>query len=232
MSILKMINNINDAIKACRNEIILHGILRELNIDFNDRGDSVVVKYKGVVSLYTHNDVWIRFYGVISNNSPMFESITGELKSLSAFIKTTSTNGEIDETNYSELASVVYIRGSVISATSIKSEYIAHGKDTDEEYDYYCGEIKGVVVGTNDIDNEVTLFVLDSYYHKYVTLPCQITNHLCHHAIETFNIILNSYRDDKQPISCERIGSYIDIDESVIEQAKLEHDIYENSIGA
>ena len=225
-----MINNINDAIKACKNEIILHGTLRELNIDFDDRGDSIVVKYKGVVSLYTNNDIWIRFYGIISNNSPMFESIINELKSLNAFIKTISTNGEIDETNYSDLASIVYIRGVVMSATSIKAEYIAHGKESNE--DYYLGEIKGIIIGVNDIDNEITLLILDSYYHKYITLPCQMTNYLYQHSIETFNVVLNSYRDNKQPISCERVGVYIDVDESVIEQAKLEHDIYENSIGA
>ena len=161
--------------------------------------------------------------GVFSSSA-----FTSELKSLSAFIKTTSTDGDIDETSYSDLASIVYLRGSIISPTSIKAEYIAHGKETDE--DYYNGGIKGIVVGVDDIDKEITILILNSYYHQILTLPCETMNHLYANSIEEFNIILKSYREDTKPISCKYAGNTLDIDESVIEQARLEHEIYENTI--
>ena len=233
-----MIDNIEDAIRACKNSIQLHGQLVELNIDFNDRGDSVVVKYKGVVTLWGDYGTWLNFYGTISNNSPLFESIVNELKCLNAYIKTTSTNGEIDSSVHSDCGSFVYLRGSIISSKSIKVEYIACGENNGDDYE---GVLCGIITDLDTKHHDVTLLIIDSYYHRYVTLPYEgdvtiMPNHIQNFDI-TLKTIMEGYTDMSKWIYCCNIDESSDIttqivSNDIIEQAKLEHEIYENSINA
>lgn len=223
-----MITTIEDAIKNCSNNIVLRGKLQELNVDFNDRGDDVVVKYKGAITLWGTQGVWINFYGVISNNSPMFESITKELKALTACIKTISNNGEIDDVHYYFDACPIYMYGHIISPYSIKAEYIAQGSMENIDECSTC-DLSGIVADIDIDRHEVTLLIADSYYHQYVTLP-YIGDATETNEVRKFNVIVQPIISGYPPISCRPTQTHEAINKETIEQIKLEHEIYSNSI--
>ena len=115
------IKNLDDAIASCTNYVETYGVLSELNIDIIEQGEKIVVKYKGVVDI---NNAFIKIYGSTNNNSLSFASTINTLKSLEAEIITMSNNGEVVDTKYNHHASVVYLKGKLVSMDAIKVEYI------------------------------------------------------------------------------------------------------------
>lgn len=226
------INTIDEAIKRCNNEITFNGVLTELNINIINRGEDVIVKYKGVVD---KDNAFIQIYGTMSNNNIRFSSTLEELKSLQANIITLSEDGEITSTKFSNKAHVVYVRGKVINENSVSVQYMARSTSNENVFE---NNIIGVIENINLENNKVTLFIIDDYYHQTLLLEC---NTKCIESLvlaykdkdmydtSLVKLVLNilPYTNNTTPFICSDIVMYDDnISMSVINQAKLERDIY------
>ena len=115
---MNKITNIEDAVKLCHNKVTIYGWLKELNIDTIDGSDanSIIIAYKGVVDI---GNALIKFYGKDYNTSSTFASTVDTLDKLEANIKTISYNGEIQQDNFGDKLSVVYLEGSIRNSESI-----------------------------------------------------------------------------------------------------------------
>lgn len=226
------INTIDEAIRRCSNEITFSGVLTELNINIINRGEDIIVKYKGVVD---KDNAFIQIYGTMSNNNIRFSSTLEELKSLQANIITLSEDGEITSTKFSNKAHVVYVRGKVINENSVSVQYMARSTSNENVFE---NNIIGVIEDINLENNKVTLFIIDDYYHQTLSLECHTKciedlvstyKNKDMHDTSLTKLILNTlpYTNNITPFICSDIVMYDDnISMSVINQAKLERDIY------
>lgn len=225
------INTIDEAIKRCNNEITFNGVLTELNINIINRGEDVIVKYKGVVD---KNNAFIQIYGTISNNNIRFSSTLEELKSLQANIITLSEDGEITSTEFSNKAHVVYVRGKIINENSVSVQYMARSTSNEDVFE---NNIIGVIENINLENNTITLFIIDDYYHQTLSLMCNnnvirvlvdaYRYNIQDKKIVTLFISFVPYIKNSTPFICNDIIVHEDkINDNVINQAKFERDIY------
>lgn len=218
-----MVTNIEDAIKLCKNTITLCGVLSELNIDIRHTpSNEIILSYKGVVDVCKS---YISFYGKVNNNSTMFTSIVKELNSFEAEVKTKSENGEIIDTQYSDKASVVYMRGSIISPSSIRVDYISSTRLHPQVSSY----IIGVYLG--QCDNTDKILIINPYYHNIIPISCDEEYKTLVGSTVYIEPRFNAYDDHMPPIEIvNMVKCNKQISQSVITQARLEHDIYLESL--
>lgn len=223
------ITKIEEAIGICENQVTLIGVLTELNIDVrNLQNETVSVNYKGVVDC--HN-AFIKIYGRFTNNDMIFKRAVNSLNSLTANIKTLSENGEITNTTYSKTASMVYVEGKFTSSHSINSDYISSTTKTQEESALYGGII-GVPLEWTD-DKQVKMLILTHHYHNILTFDCFEPHKELKGKTIYMESMYNSYDNGQyEPIVMVTVKIMDDqIDQSVIDQALTEHDIFIASIG-
>ena len=117
---MRIIDTIESASGVCCNKISGCGVLSELNIDIIDKGDSATIKYKGVIDV---NNAFIKFYGSVSSGANMFSSTARKLSDVTSELETLCNNGEIVETKHSDVASVIYFEGELMSSDSMRLTY-------------------------------------------------------------------------------------------------------------
>lgn len=228
---MRIIDTIDSASKVCCNIINGCGVLSELNVDIIDRGESATIKYKGVIDV---NNAFIKFYGNVYSGDNTFSSVAHKLSDITSEVYTLCNNGEIVETKYNDVASVVYFEGELISSNSIRLNYF--NNISTKSYDMAIGnDIVGVVDMVDKVNNNFTLFIIDDNYHRMVEFTGASNVRLedvnsgdvvrCH--CDTFG-----YQNTYPPIQCTYCYTLdgIKIEQDVIEQAKKEHDIYIKSL--
>ena len=228
---MRIIDTIESASEVCCNKISGCGVLSELNIDIIDKGDSATIKYKGVIDV---NNAFIKFYGSISSGANMFTSIARKLSDVTSELETLCNNGEIVETKHSDVASVIYFEGELMSSDSIRLTYF--NNEVIQPYDMeITSDVVGIVEAVDEVNNNLRLFIINNNYHRMVEIEGAAIVNLgnvndgdvvrCH--LDTFG-----YQDISPPIQCTYCYTLdgINIEQAVIEQAKKEHDIYIKSL--
>ena len=228
---MRIIDTIESASEICCNVVSGCGVLSELNVDINDKGDSATIKYKGVIDI---NNAFIKFYGSVSSGANMFTSIARKLSDVTSELEVLCNNGEIVETKRNDVASIIYFEGELISSDSIRLTYF-NSVDT-HIYDMaITSDVVGVVDMVNRIENNLRLFVINNNYHRMIEIDGADNTKLnnnhngdvvrCH--FDTFG-----YQDVYPPIQCTYCYPLDDIkiEQSVIEQAEKEYDIYIKSL--
>ena len=224
------IKNLDDAIASCANYVETYGVLSELNIDIIEQGEKVVVKYKGVVDI---NNAFIKIYGSTNNNSMTFATTINTLKSLEAEIITMSNNGEVVDTKYNRHASVVYLKGKLVSMDAIKVEYINSAPHT-LLHKRNSMFIVGLVEDFNIEEKWIDLFVFNDYYHQRIRIT--IDPNTCWSKLNPNDVIrcwfgLKSYDTMYPPIQCTNFEKTdILISDKVTNQAKQEYEIYQHTL--
>ena len=228
---MRIIDTIESASEICCNKISGCGVLSELNIDIIDKGDSATIKYKGVIDV---NNAFIKFYGSVSSGANMFSSTARKLSDVTSELETLCNNGEIVETKHSDVASVIYFEGELMSSDSIRLTYF--NNEVIQPYDMeITSDVVGIVDEVDDVNNNLRLFIINNNYHRMVEIEGAAIVNLgnvndgdvvrCH--LDTFG-----YQDICPPIQCTYCYTLdgISIEQDVIEQAKKEHDIYIKSL--
>ena len=228
---MRIIDTIESASEVCCNKISGCGVLSELNIDIIDKGDSATIKYKGVIDV---NNAFIKFYGSVSSGANMFSSTARKLSDVTSELETLCNNGEIVETKHSDVASVIYFEGELMSSDSIRLTYF--NNEVIQPYDMeITSDVVGVVDEVDEVNNNLRLFIINNNYHRMVEIEGAAIVNLnnvndgdvvrCH--LDTFG-----YQDICPPIQCTYCYTLdgISIEQDVIEQAKKEHDIYIKSL--
>ena len=228
---MRIIDTIESASEICCNVVSGCGVLSELNVDIIDKGDSATIKYKGVIDI---NNAFIKFYGSVSSGANMFTSIARKLSDVTSELEVLCNNGEIVETKHNDVASIIYFEGELISSDSIRLTYF-NNVDT-HLYDMaIASDVVGVVDMVNRIENNLRLFVINNNYHRMIEIDGADNTKLnnihngdvvrCH--FDTFG-----YQDVYPPIQCTYCYPLDDIkiEQSVIEQAEKEYDIYIKSL--
>lgn len=225
------IKNLDDAIASCTNYVETYGVLSELNIDIIEQGEKIVVKYKGVVDI---NNAFIKIYGSTNNNSMTFATTIKTLKSLDAEILTMSNNGEVVDTKYNRHASVIYIKGKLLSMDAIKIDYINSAPHTllnKRNLMFVVGLVEDFSIEEKWVD----LFIFNDYYHQRMRIV--VDPNTCWLKLNPNDIVrcwfgLSSYDTTYPPIQCTSFQkSDISISDKVISQAKQEYEIYQNTLG-
>ena len=228
---MRIIDTIESASGVCCNKISGCGVLSELNIDIIDKGDSATIKYKGVIDV---NNAFIKFYGSVSSGANMFSSTARKLSDVTSELETLCNNGEIVETKHSDVASVIYFEGELMSSDSIRLTYF--NNEVIQPYDMeITSDVVGIVDEVDEVNNNLRLFIINNNYHRMVEIEGAAIVNLnnvndgdvvrCH--LDTFG-----YQDICPPIQCTYCYTLdgINIERAVIEQAKKEHDIYIKSL--
>ena len=228
---MRIIDTIESASEVCCNKISGCGVLSELNIDIIDKGDSATIKYKGVIDV---NNAFIKFYGSVSSGANMFSSTARKLSDVTSELETLCNNGEIVETKHSDVASVIYFEGELMSSDSMRLTYF--NNEVIQPYDMeITSDVVGIVDEVDDVNNNLRLFIINNNYHRMVEIEGAAIVNLhnvndgdvvrCH--LDTFG-----YQDASPPIQCTYCYTLdgINIEQDVIEQAKKEHDIYIKSL--
>ena len=228
---MRIIDTIESASEVCCNKISGCGVLSELNIDIIDKGDSATIKYKGVIDV---NNAFIKFYGSVSSGANMFSSTARKLSDVTSELEVLCNNGEIVETKHSDVASVIYFEGELMSSDSIRLTYFNNA--ITQPYDMeITSDVIGVVDEVDEVNNNLRLFIINNNYHRMVEIEGAAIVNLdnvndgdvvrCH--LDTFG-----YQDISPPIQCTYCYTLdgINIEQDVIEQAKKEHDIYIKSL--
>ena len=228
---MRIIDTIESASGVCCNKISGCGVLSELNIDIIDKGDSATIKYKGVIDV---NNAFIKFYGSVSSGANMFSSTARKLSDVTSELETLCNNGEIVETKHSDVASVIYFEGELMSSDSMRLTYF--NNEVIQPYDMeITSDVVGIVDEVDDVNNNLRLFIINNNYHRMVEIEGAAIVNLgnvddgdvvrCH--LDTFG-----YQDICPPIQCTYCYTLdgINIEQDVIEQAKKEHDIYIKSL--
>ena len=224
------ITNIDEAISACENYVELCGVLSELNVDIINRGEKVIVKYKGVVDV---NDAFIKIYGNTNNNLLTFNSVINALKSLCAEIVTISNNGEIVKTQYNQKASLVYLKGKLVSMESIKVDYI-NVAPLNMSSNINFIQLNGWVEDFDKENNWIKLFIMNNNYHQKIDV--NIDSDTFWDDIEIGNVIccglnIQPYSWGYPPIHCvDFYTTLIEIDQDVVNQAQQEYEIYQHTL--
>ena len=228
---MRIIDTIESASGVCCNKISGCGVLSELNIDIIDKGDSATIKYKGVIDV---NNAFIKFYGSVSSGANMFSSTARKLSDVTSELETLCNNGEIVETKHSDVASVIYFEGELMSSDSMRLTYF--NNEVIQPYDMeITSDVVGIVDAVDEVNNNLRLFIINNNYHRMVEIEGAAIVNLgnvndgdvvrCH--LDTFG-----YQDICPPIQCTYCYTLdgINIEQDVIEQAKKEHDIYIKSL--
>ena len=228
---MRIIDTIESASEVCCNKISGCGVLSELNIDIIDKGDSATIKYKGVIDV---NNAFIKFYGSISSGANMFTPVARKLSDVTSELEILCNNGEIVETKHSDVASVIYFEGELMSSDSMRLTYF--NSVPMQPYDMeIASDVVGVVDEVDEVNNNLRLFIINNNYHRMVEIEGAAIVNLdniddgdvvrCH--LDTFG-----YQDVCPPIQCTYCYTLdgIRIEQDVIEQAKKEHDIYIKSL--
>ena len=228
---MRIIDTIESASEVCCNKISGCGVLSELNIDIIDKGDSATIKYKGVIDV---NNAFIKFYGSVSSGANMFSSTARKLSDVTSELEVLCNNGEIVETKRSDVASVIYFEGELMSSDSIRLTYF--NNEVIQLYDMeITSDVVGIVDAVDEVNNNLRLFIINNNYHRMVEIEGAAIVNLhnvndgdvvrCH--LDTFG-----YQDASPPIQCTYCYTLdgINIEQDVIEQAKKEHDIYIKSL--
>ena len=228
---MRIIDTIESASGVCCNKISGCGVLSELNIDIIDKGDSATIKYKGVIDV---NNAFIKFYGSVSSGANMFSSTARKLSDVTSELEVLCNNGEIVETKHSDVASVIYFEGELMSSDSMRLTYF--NNEVIQPYDMeITSDVVGIVDEVDDVNNNLRLFIINNNYHRMVEIEGAAIVNLdnvndgdvvrCH--LDTFG-----YQDICPPIQCTYCYTLdgINIEQDVIEQAKKEHDIYIKSL--
>ena len=228
---MRIIDTIESASEVCCNKISGCGVLSELNIDIIDKGDSATIKYKGVIDV---NNAFIKFYGSVSSGANMFSSTARKLSDVTSELETLCNNGEIVETKRSDVASVIYFEGELMSSNSMRLTYF--NNEVTQPYDMeITSDVVGIVDAVDEVNNNLRLFIINNNYHRMVEIEGAAIVNLnnvndgdvvrCH--LDTFG-----YQDASPPIQCTYCYTLdgINIEQAVIEQAKKEHDIYIKSL--
>ena len=228
---MRIIDTIELASELCRNKISGCGVLSELNIDIIDKGDSATIKYKGVIDI---NNAFIKFYGSISSGANMFSATARKLSDVTSELEVLCNSGEIVETKHSDVASVVYFEGELMSSDSIRLTYF--NDVAIQPYDMgIISDVVGIIDEVDKPNNNIRLFIINNNYHRMIEVNGAATIELdnvhngdvvrCH--FDTFG-----YGDICPPIQCTHCWTLdgISIEQDVIEQAKKEHDIYIKSL--
>ena len=228
---MRIIDTIESASEVCCNKISGCGVLSELNIDIIDKGDSATIKYKGVIDV---NNAFIKFYGSVSSGANMFSSTARKLSDVTSELETLCNNGEIVETKHSDVASVIYFEGELMSSDSMRLTYF--NNEVIQPYDMeITSDVVGIVDAVDEVNNNLRLFIINNNYHRMVEIEGAAIVNLgnvndgdvvrCH--LDTFG-----YQDICPPIQCTYCYTLdgINIEQDVIEQAKKEHDIYIKSL--
>ena len=228
---MRIIDTIESASEVCCNKISGCGVLSELNIDIIDKGDSATIKYKGVIDV---NNAFIKFYGSVSSGANMFSSTARKLSDVTSELETLCNNGEIVETKHSDVASVIYFEGELMSSDSIRLTYFNSVVTQPHDMEI-TSDVVGIVDAVDEVNNNLRLFVINNNYHRMVEIEGAAIVNLnnvndgdvvrCH--LDTFG-----YQDICPPIQCTYCYTLdgINIEQAVIEQAKKEHDIYIKSL--
>ena len=228
---MRIIDTIESASEVCCNKISGCGVLSELNIDIIDKGDSATIKYKGVIDV---NNAFIKFYGSVSSGANMFSSTARKLSDVTSELEVLCNNGEIVETKHSDVASVIYFEGELMSSDSMRLTYF--NNEVIQPYDMeITSDVVGIVDEVDEVNNNLRLFIINNNYHRMVEIEGAAIVNLgnvndgdvvrCH--LDTFG-----YQDICPPIQCTYCYTLdgINIEQDVIEQAKKEHDIYIKSL--
>ena len=228
---MRIIDTIESASEICCNKISGCGVLSELNIDIIDKGDSATIKYKGVIDV---NNAFIKFYGSVSSGANMFSSTARKLSDVTSELEVLCNNGEIVETKHSDVASVIYFEGELMSSDSMRLTYF--NNEVIQPYDMeITSDVVGIVDAVDEVNNNLRLFIINNNYHRMVEIEGAAIVNLgnvndgdvvrCH--LDTFG-----YQDICPPIQCTYCYTLdgINIEQAVIEQAKKEHDIYIKSL--
>ena len=228
---MRIIDTIESASEVCCNKISGCGVLSELNIDIIDKGDSATIKYKGVIDV---NNAFIKFYGSVSSGANMFSSTARKLSDVTSELEVLCNNGEIIETKHSDVASVIYFEGELMSSDSMRLTYF--NNEVIQPYDMeITSDVVGIVDAVDEVNNNLRLFIINNNYHRMVEIEGAAIVNLgnvndgdvvrCH--LDTFG-----YQDICPPIQCTYCYTLdgINIEQAVIEQAKKEHDIYIKSL--
>ena len=228
---MRIIDTIESTSEVCCNKISGCGVLSELNIDIIDKGDSATIKYKGVIDV---NNAFIKFYGSVSSGANMFSSTARKLSDVTSELEVLCNNGEIVETKHSDVASIIYFEGELMSSDSIRLTYF--NNEVIQPYDMeITSDVVGIVDEVDDVNNNLRLFIINNNYHRMVEIEGAAIVNLnnvndgdvvrCH--LDTFG-----YQDICPPIQCTYCYTLdgISIEQNVIEQAKKEHDIYIKSL--
>ena len=228
---MRIIDTIESASEVCCNKISGCGVLSELNIDIIDKGDSATIKYKGVIDV---NNAFIKFYGSVSSGANMFSSTARKLSDVTSELEILCNNGEIVETKHSDVASVIYFEGELMSSDSMRLTYF--NNEVIQPYDMeITSDVVGIVDAVDEVNNNLRLFIINNNYHRMVEIEGAAIVNLnnvndgdvvrCH--LDTFG-----YQDICPPIQCTYCYTLdgINIEQAVIEQAKKEHDIYIKSL--
>lgn len=232
---MRIIDTIESASEICCNVISGCGVLSELNVDIIDKGDSATIKYKGVIDI---NNAFIKFYGSVSSGANMFTSIARKLSDVTSELEVLCNNGEIVETKRNDVASVIYFEGELISSDSIRLTYF-NNVDT-HLYDMtITSDVVGVVDMVDRIDNKLRLFIINNNYHRMIEIDGAANVKLNNiHNGDVVRCYFNTfgYQDVYPPIQCTycyplcySLGD-IQIEQSVVEQAKKEYEIYIKSL--
>lgn len=228
---MRIIDTIESASEVCRNKISGCGVLSELNIDIIDKGDSATIKYKGVIDI---NNAFIKFYGSISSGANMFSSTARKLSDVASELEVLCNNGEIVETKHSDVASVIYFEGELMSSDSMRLTYFNSVVTQPHDMEI-TSDVVGIVDEVDKVNNNLRLFIINNNYHRMIEIEGAAIVNLdnvnngdvvrCH--LDTFG-----YQDICPPIQCTYCYTLdgIRIEQDVIEQAKKEHDIYIKSL--
>lgn len=232
---MSIIDTIESASEICCNVISGCGVLSELNVDIIDKGDSATIKYKGVIDI---NNAFIKFYGSVSSGANMFTSIARKLSDVTSELETLCNNGEIVETKRNDVASIIYFEGELISSDSIRLTYF-NNVDT-HLYDMtIVSDVVGVVDMVNKIDNKLRLFIINNNYHRMIEIDGAANiklNNIHNGDVVRCHFNTFGYQDTYPPIQCTHCYPLcyplddIKIEQSVVEQAKKEYDIYIKSL--
>ena len=228
---MRIIDTIESASEVCCNKISGCGVLSELNIDIIDKGDSATIKYKGVIDV---NNAFVKFYGSVSSGANMFSSTARKLSDVTSELEVLCNNGEIVETKHSDVASIIYFEGELMSSDSMRLTYF--NNVVTQPYDMeITSDVVGIVDEVDEVNNNLRLFIINNNYHRMVEIEGAAIVNLdnvndgdvvrCH--LDTFG-----YQDICPPIQCTYCYTLdgINIEQDVIEQAKKEHDIYIKSL--
>ena len=228
---MRIINTIESASEVCRNVISGCGVLSELNIDIIDKGDSATIKYKGVIDV---NNAFIKFYGSVSSGANMFSSTARKLSDITSELEVLCNNGEIVETKHNDVASVIYFEGELMSSDSIRLTYF--NSVATQPYDMgIVNDVVGIVDEVDKLNGNIRLFIINNNYHRMLEVNGAATIDLGNvHNGDVVRCYFNTfgYGDICPPIQCIHCDTLDDIhiEQSVIEQAKKEHDIYIKSL--
>lgn len=228
---MRIIDTIESASEVCHNKISGCGVLSELNIDIIDKGDSATIKYKGVIDV---NNAFVKFYGSVSSGANMFSSTARKLSDVTSELEVLCNNGEIVETKHSDVASVIYFEGELMSSDSIRLTYFNNA--VTQPYDMgIISDVVGIVDEVDKLNNNIRLFIINNNYHRMIEINGAATINLSDvHNGDIVRCQFNTfgYGDICPPIQCTHCWTLdgIRIGQDVIEQAKKEHDIYIKSL--